>query len=169
MKTKISVLFVAFLWICFLPSCKIDPEDRAVDSEEFYALKRSTEIKKVNEADILTFAQEKGELAYRQISKLDTIGTFPTCGTHHYEFADSLDLKAVARIDFVCESPKAEKEKSVFEAYQTTAKEMPEMLLPNVQKIEDESMILYTVPKTKGDTLGMWSIRLSRKIIVQSL
>jgi len=149
------VFTVIVLFQLVLNSCG----DQKIDTTKAREEMEAREIKVVSDAQILEEAMKLG----RELSKQFSITQ--TSDSLRIDLGlDTLHQKAY----YLFDSPNDlnDKEKQLFEAYSYNQKNGIESE-PNVQKLENGTVLLYTKPMVFQDsTIGMWSIKLSRKAIV---
>jgi hypothetical protein len=153
-----------FAVLFFLSACNI----RQSDYVDVFAVKqemKDRKPKRILESDIMQAAFKSGE------SIADTFLTLykpNDCAVLAHDKLDSLRNNLLSEIELVCsvEQCKNDIERQIFEAYRYNITQKIE-LSPNLQKI-DEKTILYTRPYLQKDSLvGFLFLRLSKKEIIR--
>ncbi|NVK84701.1 MAG: hypothetical protein HWE21_10295 [Cytophagia bacterium] len=152
------VLTIFILFPLLLSSCG----DQKIDTTAARKEMEAREIKVVSDAQIIEQAMKLGNEVSKQLkvslSKTEyfiELGKDTTYQRNYYLFARPNELEG--------------KELQLFQAYNYNRKNGISSN-PNIQKLDDGKTLLYTKPMTFGDsTIGMWSIRFSRKEIVLSI
>lgn len=152
------VLTIFILFPLLLSSCG----DQKIDTTAARKEMEAREIKVVSDAQIIEQAMKLGNEVSKQLkvslSKTEyfiELGKDTTYQRNYYLFARHNELEG--------------KELQLFQAYNYNRKNGISSD-PNIQKLDDGKTLLYTKPMTFGDsTIGMWSIRFSRKEIVLSI
>lgn len=152
------VLTIFILFPLLLSSCG----DQKIDTTAARKEMEAREIKVVSDAQIIEQAMKLGNEVSKQLkvslSKTEyfiELGKDTTYQRNYYLFARPNELEG--------------KELQLFQAYNYNRKNGISSE-PNIQKLDDGKTLLYTKPMTFGDsTIGMWSIRFSRKEIVLSI
>lgn len=152
------VLTIFILFPLLLSSCG----DQKIDTTAARKEMEAREIKVVSDAQIIEQAMKLGNEVSKQLkvslSKTEyfiELGKDTTYQRNYYLFARPNELEG--------------KELQLFQAYDYNRKNGISSD-PNIQKLDDGKTLLYTKPMTFGDsTIGMWSIRFSRKEIVLSI
>lgn len=153
MRIKLVLLLSLICWSC---------GDQKIDTTKAKAEMEAREIKKVSDAAISEKAMETG---------LELVKTFTVDndnGRIQVDFgSDTLYQKSYYLFDQV--NALEGKELQLFQAYDYNAKNNLESS-PNLQKLEDGKVLLYTAPLFIDDSLkGMWSVKLSRRQLVLSI
>jgi len=161
MKNIILLIFCLFL----LPSCGNDKIDTAGAKAEMDA----REIRIVSDADIQEEAMKIGEKISADFYLSAT--PEPLSGTYILNIRYGKDSTFV-KDHYFFDEPRglAGKGLQIFEAYLYNS-EAGLKSDPNVQKIDDGRMLLYTKPMIANDTtvVGMWTIEIPRKTVVLSM
>lgn len=152
------VFSIGLLFQLFLLSCGNQKIDTTAAREEMEA----REIKVVSDAQIIEQAMKLGsELSSAFLAEENDgefsfdLGSDTTYEKAYYLFEETNNLEG--------------KELQLFEAYNYNRNNGMKSE-PNVQKLENGTLLLYTSPIIyKDSTLGMWSIKFSRKEIVLSI
>lgn len=152
------VLTIGVLFQLLLFSCG----DQKIDTTAARKEMEAREIKVISDAQIIEQAMRLGNQVSEQLGvrlmdgnySID-LGQDTTYETNYFFFDKPNDLK--------------DKELQLFQAYNYNRKNGISSE-PNIQKLDDGKTLLYTKPMTLGDSsIGMWSIRFSRKEIVLSI
>ncbi len=155
MLRKFSLLALSsfILWSC---------GDQKIDTTKAREEMEAREIKVVSDAQIIEQAMKLGGEVAEKFQVNETEEGF------EIDFgADSVYQKAFYFFDEANEL--SGKELQLFQAYNYNRKNGITSE-PNVQKLEDGITLLYTSPMQLGDsTIGMYSIKFSRKQIVLSI
>ena len=152
-KFSFFAFTTALLWSC---------GDQKIDTTKAREEMESREIKVVSDAQIIEQAMKLGgEVAEKfQVSETEegfevAFGTDSTYQSSFYLFDEANELSG--------------KELQLFQAYNYNRKNGIASE-PNVQKLEEGKTLLYTKPMSfKDSTIGMYSIKFSRKQIVLSI
>lgn len=155
MLRKFSLLAISslFLWSC---------GDQKIDTTKAREEMEAREIKVVSDAQIIEQAMKLGGEVSDKFRVNETeegfevdFGTESVYNKAFYFFGEKNDLNG--------------KEQQLFQAYNYNRKNGITSD-PNVQKLEDGITLLYTRPiQVEDSTIGMWSIKFSRKQIVLSI
>ena len=131
--------------------------DQKIDTEKAMAEMKAREIKKVSDAEILEKAMEMGN----QISK-----EFLFEGDSSHFGSDTTFNKKLLLFN----DSASGKTQQVLAAYRYNANNNI-VSEPNVQILEDPTVILYSKPAFNAEKLpiGMWAIELSRKAVVLAI
>ncbi|WP_209332316.1 Tll0287-like domain-containing protein [Lunatimonas salinarum] len=135
--------------------------EKSVDRETFKEIQKATEIKKVNEAELLEFTMKWGdqisgeaqtaliETLQKAIAENGAAGAVEFCHAEALPITQKVADKhqvVVKRVSLKNRNPAnapSEMEKSLLEAYAYNT-EQGEANQPNIQKLEDGEVLLYT-------------------------
>jgi hypothetical protein len=189
---QISLLTISLL----LPACGGSENTQQVAGEKIQEEMEQREIRRILPGEIVEVAYSRGEAmsrqaqqmaleAYRQAGSSQSLGVF--MAQNFTESIDSLSRQAGVGLSWVASAAPpqkmGEKERQIWEAYlYNVENDLP--LNDNVQKIGDEAF-LYTRPfmadeaflsenpsvkiASKKGFIGMWSVRIDKKLLIQSM
>ena len=151
-----------FISVALIPMLLFACSDQKIDTTKAREEMEAREIKVVSDAQILEEAMKLGAKLSEQFSISETkdslsfnLGTDTVHQKAYYLFDEPNELNG--------------KEEQLFEAYAYNKKNGLASE-PNIQKLENGTVLLYTRPMVyKDSTIGMWSIKLNRKDIVLSI